>query len=187
MESQEELIKSRKVLEFLTVANEYCLLIERCKEYPGDNLMEILHRILPLVYLKGSLLPDITPSDAEQLERYVTEDQWEERLIELREILKDIDSYWDIHHPEEKVAEPQTASVAEDLADLYQELKDFMLLYQKPLTAARENAVAACKHFFADHWGRKALKAALIIHQHLYPCCEGHDHDHDHHDHDHQH
>ncbi|MFO7723830.1 MAG: DUF5063 domain-containing protein [Bacteroidales bacterium] len=177
MESQEEMIKSRKVLEFLTVANEYCLLIDRCKDYPRESLLEILHRILPLVYLKGSLLPEITPGDEELLERFVTEEQWEDRLNELREILEGTDQYWDIHHPEEKEPENHQASVAEDLADLYQEMKDFVLLYQKPLTAAKENAVAACRQYFADHWGRKALKACLIIHQHLHPCS------HDHHDH----
>jgi hypothetical protein len=176
-ESQDDMIKSRTVLEFLTVANEYCLLIEKCKNYPRESLLQIIYRILPLIYLKGSLLPEITPEDEAQQERYVTEEQWEERLNELKDILANTDIYWDIHHPEDKVPENYQASVAEDLADLYQEMKDFVILYQKPLTAAKENAVAACRHFFGEHWGRKALKATLIIHQHLHPC------NHDHHDH----
>jgi hypothetical protein len=79
-ESQDDMIKSRTVLEFLTVANEYCLLIEKCKNYPRESLLQIIYRILPLIYLKGSLLPEITPEDEAQQERYVTEEQWEERL-----------------------------------------------------------------------------------------------------------
>lgn len=174
MDQNQELVQSKRVLEFLTVANEFCLLVEECSEHPQKHLLEYFQRILPLLFIKGSLLPDIDPSDPEQHERYVTEEQWETRFNALRAVFDSNDSYWSIAHPSDQIPQPDKSSLAEDLADLYQDMKDFVLLYQKPLTSARENAVSACKLFFEEHWGKKALLASYIIHQINYPCCSDH-------------
>jgi hypothetical protein len=183
MEQNSELVQSGKVLEFLTVANEYCMLSEKPGQYPRDTLLGYMHRILPLLYLKGSLLPSITPPDEDELyERFVTEEQWETSFQGWKDHLGEDDGFWHIPHPHNNDSEK--ASLAEMLADIYQEMKDFVLLYQKPLTESRLHAIAACRFLFADHWGVKALTAASRVHHVIYPCC-GHDHDGEH-EHDHK-
>lgn len=167
-----EIVSSNKVIDFLTVANEFTLLIENCSTYPRDHVIDYLQRVMPLLYLKGSLLPFITPSDPEQNERFVTEEQYEKIFNELRVLFGDSDIYWRIANPTGTVPEPVRGSIAEDLADIYQEMKDFILLYQKSLTAAKENAVFSCYKYFRKHWGRKALTANEIIHDILNPVSE---------------
>lgn len=164
MEHSDTDLTSSKVLEFLTIANEYTRITEEASSYPTEHVFSFLQRMLPLLYLKASLLPDVEPSDPEQNERFVTEETWENCLNRYREIFGDDDAYWDIEDSCSEEPETVKRSLAEDLADIYQETKDFVLLFQKPLTAARENAVATCKLYFGEHWGEKALRAALRIH-----------------------
>lgn len=175
MEQQENMVQSVRVLEFLTVANEYCLLTEESSKYPAETLMAYMHRMLPLLYLKGSLLPDITPTEDELNERHVTEEQWESCFNDLRTVFGKQDTFWHIAHPHDSVPQPEKGSISETLADIYQEMKDFVILYQKPLTASKENAIASCRHFFGEHWGEKASLAGYMIHKILHPCCHNHD------------
>ena len=98
MEHQEELIRSGKVLDFLTIANEYCLIVEESANYPRDTLLGYLQRILPLLYLKGSLLPEVSPPDDDLYERFVTEEQWENCFNDLRKQLDKDDVFWHIPH-----------------------------------------------------------------------------------------
>lgn len=185
MKAEDEVVQSGQVLEFLTVANEYCMLVERAGSYPRENMLGYLHRILPLLYLKGSLLPEIAPPEENHHERFVTEEQWENCYHELRAMLGDDDPFWNIEHMHDPEPKAEKTSVAEHLSDIYQEMKDFVLLFQKPLTNSKLHAIIACRFFFYDHWGIKALTAATMIHKAIYPCCS-HDHDRDH-DHGHEH
>lgn len=164
MNQQEDITRTPKVLEFVTIANEYTRITEEAASYPTGHVIQFLQRMLPLLYLKASLLPDIEPTDPEQNERFVTEETWENCLNRYREIFGDGDGYWDIEDSCGEAPEPVKRSLSEDLADIYQETKDFVLLFQKPLTAARENAVSSCKMYFEEHWGEKALRAASRIH-----------------------
>lgn len=49
--------------------------------------------------------------------------------------------------------EPLKASISENLADIYQDMKDFIMLFQKNTHAARECAIADFKMLFGNHWG----------------------------------
>lgn len=169
-----EQVASKQVLEFLTVANEYCLLVESCDKYPQQTLMEYLQRILPLLFIKGSLLPEIAPDDPDYHEKFVTEEQWEANYNSLKSFFDTYEHYWAVHHPGDPEPKTEKRSLAEDLADIYQDVKDFIILYQKPLTASKENAVAACRLAFEEFWGKKAIQAGFIIHQALNPCCSDH-------------
>ena len=69
-------IFDKNVLEFITVALEYCRLVENVATYKKREFAEKLTRIFPLLYLKSNLLPEAETSDA-YLERFVSEEQYE--------------------------------------------------------------------------------------------------------------
>ncbi|MBN2862881.1 MAG: DUF5063 domain-containing protein, partial [Bacteroidales bacterium] len=54
-------VYSRNVVEFVAVANEFCKYAEHSSELKGGELLKILQRILPLLYIKASLLPPLEP------------------------------------------------------------------------------------------------------------------------------
>ena len=76
MEENTDPVYSRNVIEFVAVANEFCKYAEHASELKGDELLRILQRILPLMYLKASLLPQLNPFFEDGNEKFVTESDW---------------------------------------------------------------------------------------------------------------
>ena len=61
MEKEEKVIYSRQVVEFAASANEYCKYLESTREINGIEILKVLQRLLPFIYLRGSLLPLLEP------------------------------------------------------------------------------------------------------------------------------
>ncbi len=167
-EMQDDITMGKNALEMLLVANEFCFFMDDLEKKSKAGILEFVHRVLPLMYTKGSLLPDVTVENPEANMRFVTEEQWENIFKTLREKFADDDEYWLIDPLYINETEPLKASLSENLSDIYQDMKDFVLLYQKNTIAARQNAVADCKTLFADHWGYKVGNIMLQLHHLIY-------------------
>ena len=61
MEKEEKVIYSRQVVEFAASANEYCKYLESTREINGIEILKVLKRLLPFIYLSGSLLKLLEP------------------------------------------------------------------------------------------------------------------------------
>lgn len=155
---------SKNVIEFLRVAHEYCLFIEKAGEKSRVELLDFCQKIGPLLYLKGLLLPEITPDYPESVERYVTEEEWQDVFNVLRSIFADWDEFYHIDHEEGIAYEPVKGSLSENFTDIFQDLKDFILLYKKESEIARQNAVYECKTLFSARWGHKLLSNLRYLH-----------------------
>jgi hypothetical protein len=151
-----------------TVANEFCYFVENIEKKEKEIVLEFMQRILPLLHLKGSLLPEIEPEHPEANERFVTEEQWERVFNELRQTLGEDDEYWIIDPQYINDTEPLKASLSENITDIYQDMKDFLLLMQKNTHAARENAISECKILHANHWGYRVGNIFTRIHHLIY-------------------
>ena len=167
MKDNADFVISNKVIEMLTVANEYCLFTEKIKDYKKDDVVLYYSRMMPLLYLKCSLLPDLEIDDSSAHEKFVIEEEWLGIYRDAKELLgKDNYFIWlndDVNVNDET---PKSDS-AELLADLYQDLKDFVLLYQKETLAAKENAVYWLKYYFKLQWGEKNIKLLYFAHAYL--------------------
>jgi hypothetical protein len=155
---------SAPVIEMLTVANEYCLFIDRIEKFPSDELYPFTQKLLTLMYLKGSLLPEIEVEDNEANERFVTAEQWEGIFSILREKFGSDDEFWvlDLEGPDDTT--PIKASLSELLCDIYQDMQDFIMLYQKESRAAKQNAASECKSLFLSHWGIRVVDILKVLH-----------------------
>jgi hypothetical protein len=167
-ESNQDDLYSRKVIDMLTVSNEYCLFIEKAEDHPREEILQYVQKLIPLIYLKASLLPVIPVNDENAAEHFVTEEQWENLFNTLSIKFGDDDIYYFIDLHEKSHSDPVRASLAENLTDLYQDLKDFVLLYQKPLRISQENAVRDCKNLFETRFGYRLVNAQQAIHYILY-------------------
>lgn len=159
---------SLNVLEFLRVAHEYCIFIEKAGEKDISSTFDFILKIGPLLYLKGKLLPEITPDYPESSERFVTEEEWQEVFNSLRQHFGNEDEYHHVNYEEHNEFEAVKASLAENLTDIYQDLKDFILLYQKNSSFARQNAVHDCSSLFETRWGPKILSSLRYLHYAVY-------------------
>jgi hypothetical protein len=166
--NSQDQIYSKNVIEVITIANEVCIFLEEIDKYEKQFICLYLQKILPLLYLKGALLPDVQVSSDEANDRFVTQEQWESVYDAMKKILGKDDSFLFINYITKQNDEPEKGSIAEFLADIYQDLKDFLLLYQKNTLASRENAVHSCKVLFEEHWGEKLINIHKAIHILLY-------------------
>lgn len=161
-------IYSKNVLEMFTVANEYCLFMEQNRDFSKEDFLSYLQKICPLIYIKAALLPDVEVTDEEGLEHFVAEEQWEDLFNFIHLKLGEDDLYYFIDHHEKTHQDAVKASLAENLTDIYQDLKDFLFLYGKPLKVSRENAVHECKRLFETRFGYRLVNAHSAIHYFLF-------------------
>ena len=164
----DDITLSKSVIEMATVANEFCYFFETVEKKNTETIFNFTQRILPLLYLKGSLLPDIQPQNPEVNERFVTEEQWERIFTSLREIFGRNDEFWLLDPKQLNETEPLKASFSENITDIYQDMKDFILLMQKNSLAARENAISECRLLFANHWGYRIGNIFAQIHHQIH-------------------
>ncbi|MDO9511954.1 MAG: DUF5063 domain-containing protein [Bacteroidales bacterium] len=161
-------VYSKGVLELLTVANEFCLFSEKANELERHDVLSFFQKICPLLYIKGALLPVVEPEFPEANERFVNEHHYEEIFNKFRECFGSDDEYYSydpIHFDSEEL---RKSSLSENLSDVYQDLKDFLYLYQKNSLAAKECAVSECLRLFEMHWGIRITNATTAIHNILY-------------------
>lgn len=169
METSKDPVYSRNVVEFVAVANEFCKYAEHASELKGDELLKILQRILPLMYLKASLLPSLNPYFDDGNEKFITESDWLRINDTLKEKFGTANDYLEVF--DEKMTEsdgPVISTIAENMADIYQDMKDFLLLYQTGTAEVMNDAVWECRMNFENFWGQKLVNSMRAIHKFIY-------------------
>jgi hypothetical protein len=168
MPDTKEQTHNRHAIEMFTVANEYCLFIEKASEYTVDEILDFVLKISALLYLKGLVLPLTEPENTDALERYVNEEQYESVYNDLKAKFGTDDDFFFIDYAIPNEDNPVKGSLAEHYADIYQDLKDFVLLFSKGSVQAKENATAIVKQLFNNHWGPRLLSVQQALHFRLY-------------------
>jgi len=162
-------VYSRNVVEFVAVANEYCKYTEHASDIKGDEMLKIMQRILPLMYLKASLLPKLDPFFEDGNEKFVTEADWNRINELLKEKFGTANDYLEVF--DEKINDsegPVVSSISENMADIYQDMKDFLLLYQTGTAEVMNDAVWECRMNFENFWGQKLVNSMRAIHKFIY-------------------
>ncbi|MFW6370529.1 MAG: DUF5063 domain-containing protein [Bacteroidota bacterium] len=164
-EDNQEIVYSAPVIEFVAVANEFCTLLENAPQFSRAGFIEKATKILPLMYVKFLIIPPIENIFEEGNERFITEDDW----IILREnLLKKMgpfDAYPEVF--DERMTEADnfvTSNVSEQLADIYQDIKDFLLLYQMGTNEIMNDAIWECQENFRQYWGQKLVNVQRALH-----------------------
>jgi len=156
-------VTSANVIDMFTVANEFCIFTEKAEKYNPEEVIQYYAKICPLLYLKGAILPVVEADEDYFGERFVNEDQWENIYNSLLSVFPGKDEFFTLSY-ENADTIPLKASISEHLADVYQDLKDFVLLYQKNHNYAKQNAVYECRTLFISHWGARIASLLPALH-----------------------
>ncbi len=168
-ENRENIVYSRPVVEFVAVAREYCVFLENSIEEGRKDFIFKIHRLLPLLYFKAVMLPSPERMMEEQVDKSVTEEQYNFLHEQLLVKLGKYDAYTDVFDPQIQYSEaPIGESLAENLSDIYQELKDFIEIYQFGLTELMNDALAECRQSFETYWGQRMVNAMRAFHNLVY-------------------
>lgn len=164
-------VYSRDVMELVTVAVEYCAFLENTEEKTRMNFVDTLMKLMPLLYLKAALLPKYEVLDDEYYaEDYVTEENYNIVRANISIIMGEKDDYLDVFMEDMKYSEtPILATVSENLADIYQELKSFVMAYKNATDEEQMmNALAEVKDAFQFSWGQKLVNVQRALHEVRY-------------------
>lgn len=169
MEEEKSLIYERSTIEFVTVALEFCTLVETAREKTLFDFLDKTTKMLPLLYLKAALLPTIDREIDEEPEWLVTEDMYESVREQIARLLGERDSYLETFHPDMPYSDtPIAAFISENLADVYQDIGNFVSLFRQGFEEVMEVAVIICKEHFEEYWGQTLLNALKALHAARY-------------------
>jgi hypothetical protein len=159
-------VYSKNVVEFVTVASEFCGLIEKAGTIPVEQNIKNLQKVLPLLYLKATLLPETEKLLEDELEKYVTELDYNVLQQRWLEVLGEYDSYYEVFDPEIQFGEEMvTASISESLLDIYQDLKNFLNGYSLGDEEIMNDALYDCVYHFEDFWGQRLVNVLRAVHK----------------------
>ena len=169
MKKESQVIFDRNVVEFVTVAAEFCKFLEQAEGMKRSIFVDTSLKILPLLYLKASMLPECETIGDEAPETFVTEETYEVLRINLANILAEKDDYLDVFVSDMKYSDqPITKNISEDLADIYQDIRDFIFVFQLGLNETMNDSLAICQENFRLYWGQKLVNTLRALHEVKY-------------------
>jgi hypothetical protein len=177
------------VERFGAVAERYCAIVDGATRLGKTTFLLQIYRILPEVISEAIRLPDTDPWQRNELDDPNEPDNlgqdslkprantdigpkaWQDLYGLLKEKLEDSNLYWQVFDPI-KDSEAIRASLADDIADVYQDLTNG-LRHKRENGAIPAEVVWEWRLLFYSHWGDHAIEALRTIHRLLGGQLEG--------------
>jgi len=164
-----DLFENESVSEFISNAAEYCTFLENTSNFSRTDFVKRAIELFSALYFYGNKLPSFELEEEAQLEKFVTELDWNSIYDKVKEKLGYHDEYLDLYDPVAKEEEELSIlSLADNFADIYQDLKDFTTIYGIGNEEMMQAALWELNYNFEQYWGPKLLNALRILHRLFY-------------------
>lgn len=162
----ENIIYDKNSIEFVTVAVEFCSLMENARNFSRAEFVKKAVVVLPLLYLKAVLLRKDDEEDMDGFpEQFVSEAEYEMVRSQIASVLENQDDYLETFHPDMAFSDmPIAAFISEDLADIYQDVKNLAFAYSTRQEDSMRVALDICRTSFYEYWGQKLTNAMGALH-----------------------
>lgn len=162
-------IYAHNTLEAVAACARYCALMEQTEMLSEHELTEALLGLLPLLYAKLRLLPEVDSDGAFVPEGGVTEEDYDFVRSSLYGLLHEHDEYLLPTDGEAlQTDEYRWCSLSEGLADIYQSLRNFVSVYQQRLEPCMTDALWQLREDFELYLGQTMLNALGRLHRIRY-------------------
>ncbi len=169
LEDKDNVIYSANVIEFVTVGVEFCAFIENDKLTDRDEWIKKMLHILPLLYMKTAQLPEMMQINEDLPETFVKEEDYIRVSSGVASIMGEEDVYLDVFVEDMKYSDrPISSFVSEDIADIYQDIRNLISVYQYNLSDQMNDALYVCQQHFRTYWGQKLINVIRPLHWILY-------------------
>jgi Domain of unknown function (DUF5063) len=159
-------VYSSEMVEFVRRANAFCNYLEQLHGTEGRAFITESIKHLSGIYHTFLYTGKSEPVLDSSAEATVTEQEWSALFQKISMILgphNDILRMAD--ESEFDRSEMVNHTISEDLADLFQELRDFTTLYSLGVEELMNDAAWELGERFAEHWGAKLLRALLALNE----------------------
>ena len=161
----EHRVYEKDALEFVTVAAEYCNLLENLDGYQRSQFISTVQKLLSLMYLKASQLDKVESIFDEPVEKLVTEEEWIAIKNKVSVLLGAFDLFVEVANTNTQLEDEETqVALSECFADIYQDLADFVELYRNGSVEIMNDALWECRENFQHYWGPRLLSIMKEFH-----------------------
>jgi hypothetical protein len=166
---EDNILYSKNTLEFVTVAVEFCSFLENTTKYTLIAFLDKAVKLLPLLYLKSTLLEFKQEDYEDDLENFIDEATYEAVRARIAGLLGEYDTFLDTFHPDIKFSDtPIASTISENLADVYQDIGNFAAQFREENEDVMRRALLDCAENFRLYWGQKLLNALKALHTARY-------------------
>ncbi len=164
-----QIVYAPVTLDFVTVSVEFCSFLEKMEVESRTEWIKTILRILPLLYVKATLLPSVEILDEEISEVFVSEQDYLLVSNQVASVLGEDDVYLDVFVEDMKYSDsPISSFISEDIADIYQDVRNFVSVYQHGLEETMISALNNCTENFRMYWGQKLVNVMRPLHALVY-------------------
>ena len=155
-------------LAFIALTNEYCQVIETVLDHDRGHLVSTMVKLLPRIYITANDLSLNAMTDS-YIEPALRETQYEQVLNVLSQVMADEDVYLEVFLDNMKYSDtPISATVSENLADLYQEFYNLIHAVQYASSDDQSDILGLCYENFTDYWGQTLCNVMRALHTIYY-------------------
>lgn len=155
---------NESVQKFVTLSNEYCLWVEGDAKSSEEELRLANHYLVNLY----SAILEVKAKDGGEDVDFVelTHEDWKRAYDRFASFMF---KYYSVSFSPTKLEEgPVTGDIADDLADIYRDLKNGLWLYDNGF---KVEAVWEWKESFKTHWGRHVVSALHALYCYVSDEC----------------
>lgn len=164
---QKQFNYDKTILEFLTVAVQFCALLEQANLTEVKPFIDRITKILPLLYLKADLMPEYDSNELLETQSFVTEENYNIVRNNIAVLLGQHDDFLEVFVEDMKYSDkPILATISENLADIYQDVKNFVMFFKIEVQDELIfEAVAKCKENYKFYWGQRCVNVMRPLHE----------------------
>jgi hypothetical protein len=158
-------VYSSEMVEFVRAASDYCQFLEQLQGVDGKAFIGGSVPLLAEVYRSVLKVPRTEPLYEYTSEPRVTEQEWSAIYKRMSMLLGAHNEYLrPAGESEYDRSDLITHTISEDMADLYQELGDFIAVYGRGMEEFINDAAWELLERFDAEWGMKLLNALHALH-----------------------
>jgi len=160
-----EVVLSKQTEDFVRTALEFCVLAEKHTQSGREFFIDNMIKVLPLLYLKISIIPPVEENYDSDLETKVSEDMYNRVEESISQLLGNDNLYLETFHPDIRLSDsPVAVKISEDIADIYQDLGNFIGVFKNGQQETMNDSLALCIQNFERFWGQRLLNALRALH-----------------------
>jgi len=160
----DKLIISENFTDFLKSVRDFCDFIENDKTENYASFLRLAQTHLQTLYFGGQKLQFVDLDNDVDFDDIMAKPELENVLKILADKLSNR-YYWVVFDPtKEDDIEPVCGDLLDDLGDIYKDLKNSLLLFDKGTPEEIESAVWTFKWSFDNHWGDHCINATYALH-----------------------
>ena len=158
-------VYNKNTIEFVAVAKSFCDFMDQLETTDKAGFLDTTVKLLPLLYLKACLLPSNELISDDEPEQFATEEQYSDLARTIADLLGHDDAYLEVFHPDIRYSDTPVATfVSENLADIWQDLYNFISVFRIGYDDTMNDALYVCRTNFEQFWGQSLVNVLRALH-----------------------